>query len=74
MTKNHRNIVKLSCYLWSVVTACLLHTQMAAPARKLRKKWDDDDMKSATTAVEDKSLSISQAASAYNVPRKTLDD
>lgn len=52
----------------------LLHTQMAAPARKLRKKWDDDDMKSATTAVEDKSLSISQAASAYNVPRKTLDD
>ena len=42
--------------------------------KKKRKLWKDSDMKAALQAVGDKSLTVTQAASSYNVPRKTLDD
>ena len=41
---------------------------------KQRKLWDDQDMKSAMSAVRAGQLSISAASSRFSVPRKTLDD
>ena len=41
---------------------------------KRRKLWDDQDMKSAMSAVRAGELSISAASSRFSVPRKTLDD
>ena len=36
--------------------------------------WSDEDMVAAMSAVHDQSLTVTQAARKYNVPRKTLDD
>ena len=42
--------------------------------KKQRKKWKDEDMVSAMSAVREQKLTISKAAATFNVPRKTLDD
>lgn len=42
--------------------------------KPLRKQWSNEDMMVAMDAVEKGKLSISVAASRFNVPRKTLDD
>ena len=42
--------------------------------KKKREQWSDDDMTAAMESVNDKTLTVSQAAVAYSVPRKSLDD
>lgn len=42
--------------------------------KKTRKKWKDEDMISAMSAVQSQEMSIYKAAVVFNVPRKTLDD
>ena len=46
----------------------------ASESRKKRMLWSDEDMVAAMSAVHDQSLTVTQAAHKYNVPRKTLDD
>ena len=47
---------------------------MASGEKKLRKLWKDEDMVAALESVKSKALIVTQAATTYNVPRKTLDD
>ena len=51
---------------------CLLFHRMAEKTK--RKKWKDEDMASAMSAVHNKETTIYKAAAKFNVPRKTLDD
>jgi len=48
---------------------------MASESEKKRRKlWKDKDMVAALDSVTKRTLTVSQAASTYHVPRKTLDD
>ena len=42
--------------------------------KKKRKLWKDEDMLSAMEAVFEDEMTVSRAAAAFSVPRKTLDD
>ena len=42
--------------------------------KKRRKLWKDEDMVAALESVNKKEMTVAQAATTYNVPRKTLDD
>ena len=54
---------------------CLVGTGMASGGeKKQRKLWKDEDMMAALESVKSKGLTVTQATSTYNVPRKTLDD
>ena len=59
--------------LGAIVLAVVVGMSLATGG-KLRKQWNDDDMVAAMQAVEKKELTISAAATRFNVPRKTLDD
>ena len=48
--------------------------QVVMDSKQKRKQWSDEDMVAAMESVSNKTLTVSQAASAYSVPRKTLDD
>ena len=48
---------------------------MASESEKKRRKlWKDEDMVAALDSVTKRTLTVSQAASTYHVPRRTLDD
>jgi len=40
--------------------------------KKWRKLWKDEDMVAALESVKSKALTVTQAATTYNVPRKPL--
>ena len=42
--------------------------------KKRRKLWKEEDMVAALEAVKSNALTVTKAATTYNVPRKTLDD
>ena len=48
--------------------------KMASEEKKRRNLWKDEDMLSAMEAVFKSEMSVSRAAAAFSVPRKTLDD
>ena len=48
--------------------------KMASGGKKRRKFWNDKDMLSAMETVSKGEMSVSRAAAAFSVPRKTLDD
>ena len=41
---------------------------------KQRKLWKDEDMVAALESVNKKEMTVAQAATTYNVPRKTFND
>ena len=47
---------------------------MASGEKKRRKLWKEEDMVAALEAVKSNALTVTQAATTHNVPRKTLDN
>ena len=48
---------------------------MASGGEKNRRKlWKEEDMVAAPEAVKSNALTVTKAATTYNIPRKTLDD
>lgn len=50
------------------------HLPRASESRKKQLQWSNEDMIAAMSAVHDQKVTISDAATKYSVPRKTLDD